>query len=82
MALFANEGDNAIAGTRKRLVDGGHHHHADGEAKGQYESGFVIVTKGSKVHILAASAALRPQAARSGMRCRWSIWRSSKKLEP
>ena len=32
MALVANEGDNAIAGIRKRLVDGGHHHHhADGE---------------------------------------------------
>lgn len=32
MALTANEGDNAIAGIRKRLLDGGHHHHhADGE---------------------------------------------------
>lgn len=59
MALFANEGDNAIAGTRKRLVDGGHHHHADGEAKGIYETGFVIVTKAGKAQILAASAALR-----------------------
>lgn len=32
MALVANEGDNAIAGIRNRLVEGGHHHHhADGE---------------------------------------------------
>lgn len=31
MALVANEGDNAIAGIRKRLLEGGHHHHhADG----------------------------------------------------
>lgn len=32
MALVANEGDNAIAGIRNRLIEGGHHHHhADGE---------------------------------------------------
>ena len=48
MALWANEGDNAVGGIRKRLVEGGHHHNADGEAKGIYEPGYVIVTKKAK----------------------------------
>jgi len=59
MALFANEGDNAIGGVRKRLLEGGHHHHADGEAKGIYEPGFVVVTRKAKQEALAASAALQ-----------------------
>jgi len=59
MALFANEGDNAIGGIRKRLLEGGHHHHADGEAKGIYEPGYVVVTKEAKREALAASAAMR-----------------------
>jgi hypothetical protein len=59
MALFANEGDNAIGGVRKRLLEGGHHHNADGEAKGIYEPGYVIVTKKAKQQCLAASAAFR-----------------------
>lgn len=59
MALFANEGDNAIAGVRKRLLEGGHHHHADDEGKGVYEPGYVIVTKKAKEQLLAASAAMR-----------------------
>ncbi len=59
MALFASEGDNAVSGIRKRLVEGGHHHSAAGEARGDYEPGFVIVTREAKQKILAASAALR-----------------------
>lgn len=58
IALFASEGDNAIGGVRKRLVEGGHHHHADGEAKGLYDPGFVVVTRKAKQQALAASAAL------------------------
>src|SRR6185295_5003854 len=38
MALFANEGDNAVGGVRKRLVEGGHHHNAEGEEKGVYDA--------------------------------------------
>ena len=57
MALFANEGDNAIGGIRKRLLEGGHHHNAEGEAKGIYEPGYVVVTKEAKMKCLAASAA-------------------------
>ena len=59
MALFGNEGDNAIGGVRKRLLEGGHHHNAEGEAKGIFEPGFVIVTKKAKQQALAASASLR-----------------------
>jgi hypothetical protein len=58
IALFANEGDNAIGGVRKRLIEGGHHHHANGEAQGVYDPGFVIVTRKAKQQALAASAAL------------------------
>lgn len=59
MALFANEGDNSIGGVRKRLLEGGHHYNAEGEEKGVYEPGYVIVTREAKVAALAASAALR-----------------------
>jgi hypothetical protein len=58
MALFANEGDNAVGGIRKRLVEGGHHHNAEGEAKGTFEPGFVIVPKAAKKKAMDASAAL------------------------
>jgi hypothetical protein len=59
MALFASEGDNAIGGVRKRLLEGGHHHNAEGEAKGIYEPGYVIVTKVAKAQALEAAAAYR-----------------------
>lgn len=58
MGLFANEGDNAVGGIRKRLVEGGHHHNAEGEAKGVYDAGFVVVTKDAKKKALDAAAAL------------------------
>ena len=59
MALFANEGDNAIGGVRKRLLEGGHHHNAEGEAKGIYEPGYVVVTRAAKEKGLALSAKMR-----------------------
>jgi len=62
IAIFANEGDNAIGGIRKRLLEGGHHHHADGEAKGIYDPGYVVVTKEAKAKCLAASAAYKKAA--------------------
>jgi len=69
MALFANEGDNAIGGVRKRLLEGGHHHNAEGEAKGIYEPGFVVVTRDAKQKALEAAAAMR-QAQDEGARKR------------
>ena len=59
IALFANEGDNAIGGVRKRLLEGGHHFNASGEEQGVYEPGYVVVTREAKKKILAASSALR-----------------------
>jgi len=59
MALFANEGDNAVGGVRKRLLEGGHHYNAEGEEQGAYEPGFVLVDREAKKAVLDASAALR-----------------------
>ena len=72
MALFANEGDNAIGGIRKRLIEGGHHHNAEGEEKGIYDAGFVIVTKEAKVKALAASAALLAATDEAGRKRAWT----------
>lgn len=59
IALFGNEGDNAIGGVRKRLLDGGHHYNAGGEAQGIFEEGYVVVTKDAKQKILALATRLR-----------------------
>jgi len=48
VSQLGNEGDAAVAAIRKRLLEGGHHHNAEGEAHGIYDEGFVIVTKASK----------------------------------
>jgi len=58
IALFANEGDNAVGGIRKRLVEGGHHHNAEGEEKGVFDAGFVIVTNDAKRKALESSKVL------------------------
>jgi hypothetical protein len=55
---IATEGDNAIAGIRKRLLEGGHHANSEGEAQGVYEEGYVIVTKAAKKSLLESSQAL------------------------
>jgi hypothetical protein len=74
MALFANEGDNAIGGVRKRLLEGGHHHNAEGEEKGIYEPGFVIVTKDAKQKALAASMALSSAKADADRKAAWDAF--------
>lgn len=74
MALFANEGDNAIGGVRKRLVEGGHHHNAEGEEKGIYEEGFVIVTREAKAAVLEASAAVRTNASDAEREAAWQTF--------
>lgn len=55
VAQLGNEGDNAVAGIRKRLVEGGHHHNAAGENQGIYDPGFVVVTRSGKQKLLKAS---------------------------
>ena len=56
------EGDNAVAGVRKRLLEGGHHHNAAGEAQGIYDEGYVVVTKVAKKEFLDSSKALAMMA--------------------
>ncbi len=73
MALFANEGDNAVAGIRKRLLEGGHHFNAAGEEAGEFEEGFVIVTRKAKKRILDASAAMRT-ADEAGRKEAWATF--------
>jgi len=58
VAQIGNEGDAAVAAIRKRLVEGGHHHHASGEQQGEYDPGFVIVTREAKKGFLDASKAI------------------------
>ncbi len=71
MALFANEGDNQIGGVRKRLLEGGHHHNAEGEEKGVYEAGYVLVTKAAKKAALDAAAALQAAHDDAGRKAAW-----------
>jgi hypothetical protein len=71
MALFANEGDNAVAGIRKRLLEGGHHHHAEEAGEGEYEPGFVVVTREAKDQILAAATALRRAGDDAARQAAW-----------
>lgn len=59
IALFGNEGDNAVGGVRKKLLEGGHHHNAEGEEQGIFEPGYVIVTKQAKAQCLDLAARLR-----------------------
>jgi len=58
VAQLANEGDNAVGAVRKRLLEGGHHHNADGEQKGIYDQGFVVVSRVAKQAFLDASRAI------------------------
>jgi len=55
---IGTEGDNAVAGVRKRLLEGGHHHNAAGEAQGIFDEGYVVITKVAKQAFLDSSKAL------------------------
>ena len=71
MALFGNEGDNAVNGVRNKLLEGGQHHNAEGEAKGIYEPGYVLVTKKIKEGVLATSTAMRAAKDDAGREKAW-----------
>jgi len=60
---IGTEGDNAVAGIRKRLLEGGHHANSEGEAQGVYEEGYVVVTRAAKQGFLASSKAIAMLAA-------------------
>jgi hypothetical protein len=59
---LATEGDNSVAVVRKRLLEGGHHHNAAGEAQGLYDEGFVVVTRAAKTKFLEASRSIGQSA--------------------
>ena len=61
---LATEGDAAVGAIRKRLLEGGHHHNAAGEAQGIYDEGYVLVTRAAKRVFLDASRTLA-QVARA-----------------
>lgn len=63
VAQMGTEGDSSVAAVRKRLLDGGHHHNAAGEAQGIFDEGYVIVTKAAKQKLLASSRAIAQMAA-------------------
>jgi len=59
---MATEGDNAVAAVRKKLLDGGHHHNAAGEAQGIFDEGFVVVTRAAKAKLLESSRGIGQMA--------------------
>jgi hypothetical protein len=68
---FANEGDNAIGGVRKRLLEGGHHFNAEGEEQGIFEPGYVVVNREAKQKLLASSSALRQAKDEMARKAAW-----------
>lgn len=62
VAQLGTEGDASVAVVRKRLLDGGHHHNAAGEAQGLFDEGFVIVTRAAKQKFLESSRAIGQMA--------------------
>lgn len=60
---LGNEGDAAVAAIRKRLIEGGHHHHADDGDDGEYDTGFVIVTREARKALLDAAKRIGKLAA-------------------
>ncbi len=65
VAQMATEGDNSVAAVRKRLLEGGHHHNAAGEAQGVFDEGFVIVTRAAKQKLLDSSRRIGQMASSS-----------------
>jgi hypothetical protein len=63
VAQIGTEGDNSVGAVRKRLIEGGQHHNAAGEAQGIYDEGFVIVTKAAKQKFLDSSKRIAQMAA-------------------
>ena len=73
---LGTEGDAAVAAVRKRLIDGGHHHHADDGETGEYDEGFVIVTRKAKKAFLDAAKNVGRLAAKPDAAALEAAWAS------
>ena len=63
VSQLGNEGDASVAAVRTRLLEGGHHHNAEGEKQGIYDEGFVIVTRAAKKVFLDSATRIGKLAA-------------------
>jgi len=72
VAQLGTEGDNAVAGIRKRLLEGGHHHNAEGEQQGVFDEGYVVVTKAAKKTLLDASKAIAGAKDSKALSAAWA----------
>jgi hypothetical protein len=79
VSYLGNEGDSAVAGVRKRLVEGGHHHHATAEQQGKYDEGFVIVTRTAKKVFLDAAGQIGKLAAAPNAAALEAEWQKVRK---
>jgi hypothetical protein len=77
---IATEGDASVAAVRKRLLEGGHHHNAAGEAQGLYDEGFVVVTRQAKQKLLESSRAIGQMAAAPKGPALYAQWQQVKSV--
>lgn len=76
VAQLGTEGDNSVAAVRKRLIQGGQHHNAAGEAQGIYEDGYVIVTRAAKAKFLDSSRKIAAQAGKPDAAALAAEWKA------
>lgn len=76
VAQLGTEGDNSVAAVRKRLIEGGQHHNAAGEAQGVYEEGYVIVTRAAKAKFLESSRKIAALAAKPDAAALTAEWKA------
>jgi len=76
VAQLGTEGDNSVAAVRKRLIQGGQHHNAAGEAQGIYEEGYVIVTRAAKAKLLESSRKIAGMAGKPDAAALAAEWKA------
>lgn len=74
VAQLGNEGDSAVAGIRKRLLEGGHHHNSAGEEQGIYDDGFVLVTRKARKELLSAAGEIGRMASKQNAEALAGAW--------
>ncbi len=74
VSQLGNEGDAAVAAVRTRLLEGGHHHNAEGEKQGIYDPGYVIITRTAKKAFLDSAMRIGKLAAAPDAKALESEW--------